>query len=246
MPVPYTPPQQPPVIQQPADIYQDQIQKQDQDQNQKQDQNQNQIVNNNPAESNNANNLTNDVRSAPEAEIVQTQSSSLNSYQINSQQESAWVRFSNATQVPVPQVYFNMNYNRSAWGNVGDNNDNVNLQAGVTIPIGGGAKKLAYEEVEVNTLARTLSICNSLGYYEGKVDIDFEAAPHLADCASVSAKAVPAVVVEEPNSRLEEIRTLRQQLQDQLNRQRQLEETIIQINQRFTPRENGSTVKVGG
>lgn len=228
----YVPPTLPPVHNQPAN-YTGQKQNQDQDQKQNQDQQQNII--NNPSSSDNANNLRNDVVSNPDATINQNQASYLSSYQVNSNTEPMYVKYSTGTEVPVAHTYFDFVYNNNSWSGDVQNSSNFTVTGGIRVPFGGKHKRAAAHEVAVNTLARQLSICNSMGVFDGKTTIDYENITELAPCQYVGKPAqkvvakVPAKV--DSGSRLAEIRRLRLELEQSRLQMQILQQQQLQIEQ---------------
>ena len=226
MPVPVQPPAQPPAqppVSQPAP---------NQQQNQQQRQSQNPVNITNPST-----NTKNNSNVKSEGSVIQSPSSSLSNYQINSSGlEQAYFGYSNKTTIPGTSIYGDLSYINDSFNSYG--NQGIVAKVGFKHTFGGKAKKLAVKEIEVNTLARVLSVCDGLGYFKGEVEIDFESQPHLAPCDGVKPVKVavatpPAPTTTEP-SMMEMKKIILQQ-----------QKMIEQLSNRL-PVEYGAPVRVGG
>ena len=223
MPQPQQPPQQPPVIVNPSPVQEVPIYIP--------------VPSGNPG-SNEVNVDTPANSSAvSEAENISSNAASLNAYQVNSNHEASYYKYSNNVVMPGTSVYADLSVinNEWDWGRT-----NTVASIGVRHTFGGVQKKLAVESVRKDNLAKSLSVCNSLGVFEGKVDIDYKMMPDLAPCEYISQR----VVVEKTTSN--EITILKQQMLEYQKLIKEQQNTIQAFQMRLIQMEHGTPVRVGG
>ena len=124
--------------------------------------------------------ITTESNSVSSSENVSSNAASLNSYQVNSNHESNWYRFANNTSVPGTSIYGDLSFVNNQWQST------LVASVGIRHTFGGRAKRLALESVALDNMARELSICNGIGVFDNKVDIDYSKIPDLESCKYVS------------------------------------------------------------
>ena len=196
MPQPQLPPQLPP--QAPLE------QQQQQDQYQTQDAT-NQFTTNTPSESN----------SVSESENISSNAAHLSAYQINNaSHEASYYRYSNGTSLAGTSLYSNLTVlNNSYSGGV-----NITGTVGIRHTFGGRAKRLALQSVANENLKQTLSTCDALGVFDGRVTIDYSQMPSLEACQYIK----PAVQVAQATNEITELRLIIERQAEMLEQTRQL------------------------
>lgn len=223
MPIQAQPPQQPPVIN-PAPVQQVPVYI---------------PVPSGQPSSNEVNNSTpSNSSSVSEAENISSNAANLNAYQVNSNHESTYFGYANRVTVPGTSIYGDLSAINDGWN---WNRTNVVASVGIRHTFGGTAKNLALDSVRKDNLSKTLSVCDALGVFNGKVDINYEMMPQLQDCQYISQKVV---VQQSPTN---ELKLIRQELEQYKLLIQQQKQDINYYQQKIEREyEYGSSVRVGG
>lgn len=176
--------------------------------------------------------------SVSEAENISSNAASLNAYQINSNHESTYYGYSNRVTVPGTSVYGDLSVINNSWDWGGSN---FVGSVGLRHTFGGKAKSLALDSVRKDTLSKTLSVCDALGVFEGKVQVDYEMMPDLAPCQYISQR-----VVVQP-TKTQEIKVIKQEMTEYKklleNQKKDVDYYQQKINREYR---FGAPVRVGG
>lgn len=176
--------------------------------------------------------------SVSEAENSVSQAASLNSYQVNSNHESSYYKYSNNVVMPGTSVYGDLSVINDQWD---WNRTNVVASVGVRHTFGGIQKKLAVQSVQRDNLSKSLAVCEALGVFEGKVVVDYKMMPDLAPCAYITQK----VAVD--NTASNELKLIRQEMEEyKLLLQRQKQDVNYYQQKIEREYELGTSVRVGG
>ena len=209
--------------------------------NQQQEQQQNQYVN---PTSNQRTNQQSESNSVSETNNVSSNAASLSSYQVNSNHESSYYRYSNGTVLPGTSIYGDFSVINDGWK---FNQQRMVGSIGIRHTFGGTAKRVALDSIKKENLNKTLSICNSLGLFDKSgttVEIDYDALPQLADCQFIKRKTiaklpvppVPVPFYQQPHDdRQAEIDVLKNELAQ-----------MRLLLERFKSESTGSNLKIGG
>ena len=208
---------------------------------QAQDQQQNQYVN--PTSNQNASQQS-ESNSVSETNNVSSNAASLSSYQVNSNHESSYYRYSNGTTLPGTSIYGDLSVINDGWN---FSRQRVVGSIGIRHTFGGVAKKIAVDSVKKENLNRTLSMCNSLGLFDkagSTIEIDYDSLPQLADCQFIKRKTIaklPVPPVPVPFSQ--------QPVQDRQAEIDLLKSELAQMRlllERFKHESTGGNLKIGG
>ena len=176
--------------------------------------------------------------SVSNAENVSTTAASLNAYQVNSNHESTYYRYQNGVSMPGTSIYGDLSVINDSWN---WNRTNVVASVGIRHTFGGTQKKLAVESVARDNLGKSLSICDALGVFNGKVSVNYEMMPHLQDCQYITQN----VVVEK--TPVNEIKILKQEIQEYRQLLKKQQQDIFYYQQKIEREyELGTNVQVGG
>lgn len=176
--------------------------------------------------------------SVSEAENSVSQAASLNSYQVNSNHESSYYKYSNNVVMPGTSVYGDLSVINDQWD---WNRTNVVASVGVRHTFGGIQKKLAVQSVQRDNLSKSLSVCEALGVFNGKVVVDYKMIPDLAPCAYITQK------VEVDNTASNELKLLRAEMEEYKLLLKKQKEDVNYYQQKIQREyELGTSVKVGG
>jgi hypothetical protein len=176
--------------------------------------------------------------SVSEAENSVNQAASLNSYQVNSNHESSYYKYSNNVVMPGTSVYGDLSVINDQWD---WNRTNVVASVGVRHTFGGIQKKLAVQSVQRDNLSKSLAVCEALGVFEGKVVVDYKMMPDLAPCAYITQK----VAVD--NTASNELKLIRQEMEEyKLLLQKQKQDVNYYQQKIEREYELGTSVRVGG
>lgn len=176
--------------------------------------------------------------SVSEAENTVNQAASLSSYQVNSNHESNYYKYSNNVVMPGTSVYGDLSVINDQWD---WNRTNVVASVGVRHTFGGIQKKLAVQSVQRDNLSKSLAVCEALGVFEGKVVVDYKMMPDLAPCAYITQK----VAVD--NTASNELKLIRQEMEEyKLLLQKQKQDVNYYQQKIEREYELGTSVRVGG
>lgn len=176
--------------------------------------------------------------SVSEAENSVNQAASLSSYQVNSNHESSYYKYSNNVVMPGTSIYGDLSVINDQWD---WNRTNVVASVGVRHTFGGIQKTLAVQSVQRDNLSKSLAVCEALGVFEGKVVVDYKMMPDLAPCAYITQK----VAVD--NTASNELKLIRQEMEEyKLLLQKQKQDVNYYQQKIEREYELGTSVKVGG
>ena len=190
-----------------------------------------QIITETPGETNIKNDNETNSNSVSNAENAVVQNGSLSNIQVNNgAHELGYYRYSNNVSMPATTVYANISAVNDRWD---WNRTQLVATVGIKHAIGGKSKKLAETSVRRDNMARSLSICNSLGVFKGEAEIDYEMMPDLADCQYVAQRT------KVPTNSLKELKA---DLQKSIKLIDMQQETIKALKLRLTQMQHEPTV----
>lgn len=154
--------------------------------------------------------------STSDAENTVVQDVSQSNYNINNNHNN-YVQYHNGSRTPVPTWTTDFVYNPRTGDKV--------VRTGLHIPLGGKSKKLVHKTVKLDNTIRTASACTAL--LQSNIEVDYEMVPELSQCKYFSQKTV---VQKSP---VNELKLLRQQMDEYSKLVQQQQETILALKLRL-------------